>query len=67
MLEVKTLQFPELTPELLQELGGFELAADLRDTIKDSLGPPPGLPAAAACPRADHRRVDCSRQLGVAS
>ncbi len=37
MLEVKTLQLPELTPELLQELGGFELAADLRDTIKDSL------------------------------
>ena len=38
VLEVKTLQLPELTPELLQELGGFELAADLRDTIKDSLG-----------------------------
>ena len=38
VLEVKQLQLPELTPELLQELGGFELEADLRDTIKDTLG-----------------------------
>ena len=38
VLEVKTLQLPELTPELLQELGDFELVADLRDTIKDQLG-----------------------------
>ena len=28
---------PELTPELLQELGGFQLEADLRDAIKDNL------------------------------
>ena len=38
VLEVKKLQLPELTPELLQELGGFELEADLRDAIKDTLG-----------------------------
>jgi trigger factor len=38
VLEVKNLQLPELTPELLQELGGFELEADLRDAIKDTLG-----------------------------
>ena len=38
VLEVKQLELPELTPDLLQEFGGFELEADLRDTIKDSLG-----------------------------
>jgi trigger factor len=37
VLEVKKLEKPELTPELLQELGGFELEADLRDAIKDAL------------------------------
>ena len=37
VLEVKNLQLPELTPELLQELGKFELEADLRDAIKDTL------------------------------
>ena len=37
MLEVKALQLPELTPELLHELGGFKLEADLRDAIKDNL------------------------------
>ena len=38
VLEVKKLQLPELTPDLLEELGGFELEADLRDAIKDRLG-----------------------------
>jgi trigger factor len=38
VLEVKKLQLPEITPELLKELGDFELEADLRDAIKDSLG-----------------------------
>jgi len=38
VLEVKQLQLPDLTPELLQELGGFDLEADLRDAIKDTLG-----------------------------
>ena len=38
VLEVKKLQLPELTPDLLQELGKFELEADLRDAIKDTLG-----------------------------
>jgi trigger factor len=37
VLEVKALQLPELTPELLDELGGFKLEADLRDAIKDNL------------------------------
>jgi len=37
ILEVKKLELPELTPELLEELGGFELEADLRDAIKDQL------------------------------
>jgi trigger factor len=37
VLEVKVLQLPELTPELLEELGGFKLEADLRDALKDSL------------------------------
>ena len=37
VLEVKRLEKPELTAELLDELGGFELEADLRDAIKDTL------------------------------
>jgi len=37
VLEVKTLRLPELTPELLDELGSFKLEADLRDAIKDNL------------------------------
>ncbi len=37
VLEVKQLEVPELTPELLKDLGGFELEADLRDGIKDML------------------------------
>ena len=38
VLEVKKLEMPELTPELLDELGGFEDEADLRDAIRDQLG-----------------------------
>jgi trigger factor len=37
VLEVKKLQLPELNAELLDELGGFELEADLRDAIRDTL------------------------------
>jgi len=37
ILEVKRLELPELNEELLDELGGFELEADLRDAIKDQL------------------------------
>jgi trigger factor len=37
VLEVKKLEAPELTPELLDELGGFDLESDLRDAIKDTL------------------------------
>ncbi len=38
VLEVKKLEIPALTPELLEELGGFELESDLRDAVKDQLG-----------------------------
>jgi len=37
VLEVKELETPELTPELLDELGGFEDEAELRDAIRDQL------------------------------
>ena len=37
VLEVKQLEVPELTPEVLDELGGFELEADLRDATEDQL------------------------------
>jgi trigger factor len=38
VLEVKRLEVPELTPELLGELGRFRDEAELRDTIRDQLG-----------------------------
>jgi trigger factor len=37
VLEVKKLEVPELTAELLEELGGFQDAAELRDAIRDQL------------------------------
>ena len=37
VLEVKKLEMPELTPELLEELGGFADEAELRDAIRDQL------------------------------
>ncbi len=37
VLEVKKLEMPELTPELLDELGGFRDEAELRDAIRDQL------------------------------
>lgn len=37
VLEVKKLELPELTRAFLEELGGFESEADLRDAIHDSL------------------------------
>jgi len=37
VLEVKKLEVPDLTPEFLQDLGGFGDEADLRDAILDSL------------------------------
>ena len=37
MLEVKKLEVPELTSELLDELGGFRDEAELRDAIRDQL------------------------------
>jgi len=38
VLEVKKLEVPELTPQLLEELGGFRDEAELRDAIRDQLG-----------------------------
>jgi trigger factor len=37
VLEVKKLEVPELTSELLDELGGFKDEGDLRDAIQDQL------------------------------
>ena len=37
VLEVKKLRLPELNEDLLADLGGFELEADLRDAVKDQL------------------------------
>jgi len=37
VLEVKKLEMAELTPELLDELGGFADEAELRDAIRDQL------------------------------
>ena len=38
VLEVKKLELPELNSALLDELGGFQDEAELRDTIRDQLG-----------------------------
>ncbi len=38
VLEVKKLEVPELTPELLDELGGFSNEGDLKDAISEQLG-----------------------------
>ena len=43
VLEVKKLEVPELTPELLDELGGFTEEAELRDAIRDQLEPATGI------------------------
>ncbi len=37
VLEVKKLEMPSLTPELLDELGGFRDEAELHDAIRDQL------------------------------
>lgn len=37
VLEVKKLELPELSHAFLEQLGGFESEADLRDAIKDNL------------------------------
>jgi trigger factor len=37
ILEVKKLELPELTPELLKELGDFESEAELREAIQEDL------------------------------
>jgi trigger factor len=35
--EVKRLELPEMTPEFLEGIGGFESEADLRDAVRDNL------------------------------
>ncbi len=67
ILEVKKLELPELTPELLDELGGFELEADLRDTIKDQLARQLDYEQRQRRAEPDHGRVDRSRKLGAAA
>ena len=37
VLEVKQLELPELTPEFLGMIGGFQSEADLRDAVRDNL------------------------------
>jgi trigger factor len=37
VLDVKKLEVPELTPQLLEEFGDFDSEADFRDTILDTL------------------------------
>jgi trigger factor len=37
VLEVKKLEMPAMTPELLEEMGGFRDEAELRDAIRDQL------------------------------
>ncbi len=37
VLDVKKLQLPQLTPDFLQEMGGFESEEQLRDAIKQDL------------------------------
>jgi trigger factor len=37
VLEVKKLELPELTPQLLTDLGGFESEGELRDAIQEDL------------------------------
>jgi len=37
VLEVKKLELPQLTPELLREMGGFDTEGELRDAIQEDL------------------------------
>ncbi len=37
VLDVKKLELPELTPELLEAIGGFDSVGDLRDKLQDEL------------------------------
>lgn len=51
ILEVKKLKLPELTDDFLQEIGGFDSEADLRDTTRDTLER-----------QLDHRQQQLARQ-----
>ncbi len=37
VLDVKRLEMPELTPQFLEAVGGFESEAELRDAVRDNL------------------------------
>ncbi len=56
VLEVKKLELPELTPQFLEQLGGFESEADLRDAIRDNLERRLEYEQQQPRPPADHRR-----------
>ncbi len=64
VLEVKKLELPKLTHELLDELGGFEYEGELRDAISRGPEAAARLSPAAAGPAADHRRADRRRPTG---
>jgi len=38
VLEVKKLELPKITPELLEEMGGFDSEGELRDAVSEDLG-----------------------------
>ena len=67
VLEVKRLELPELTPEFLLEMGGFKSVAELRDAIKREPRSAAEVSAAAARPRANHRKPSRGGQLGLAA
>ena len=66
VLEVKKLEMPELTPDLLEELGGFSGEGDLKDAIREQLGRQLEYEQHRRA-RADHRGADGGGQLGIAA
>ena len=67
VLEVKKLELPELTPELLDELGSFRDEAELRDAVRDQLARQLEYEQHRRARRADHRRLDRGGRLGAAA
>jgi len=67
ILEVKKLNLPELTPEFLDEMGGFESEAELRDLVRDNLVRQLEYQQHQRAREQDHGRADRGRRLGPAS
>ena len=67
VLEVKKLEVPELTPELLDELGGFRERRPSCATPFATSSAGSWNTSSTPRPRADHRGADGGRQLGVAA